>query len=458
VKPVAVFVPVESQVLGTEDFEDETWEKAAAAFRSSVDFDYCDSPMIAAGFLAGRTDLVLLAACRIPEATLQQMFDFVDEGGRLWLRRDERFGLLHAPFSVDEIRTHWGYPLRDSTQPGPAGVYCFRSWELPAAEKSPNPNVPDAETSADESPNDLPPSGDKGPEPEPPRESEREEVEPMNRQPKEPPARKRAASPPKPKAGPDRKPRADLPLLGKVALVTGGSQGLGRGIALVLAEQGAAVAINYRSAKKKAAEVVAEIESMGRKARAVQGDVSRETEVQQMFEATRDHFGRVDILVNNAGTSAAQDIFETDENDWRRIIDTNLTSCFLCCKEAMQCMREQGSGRIVLIGSVVGQQGAMFGHVHYAASKSGMIGLMKTLARTAAPLGINVNAVAPGCIGTELLHAHLSQERIEELTDSIPLGLGTPRDVGLAVAFLCGEGGRYITGATLDVNGGLYLR
>jgi 3-oxoacyl-[acyl-carrier protein] reductase len=248
------------------------------------------------------------------------------------------------------------------------------------------------------------------------------------------------------------------PLTGQTAIVTGASRGLGRGIALMLAEQGANVVVNYVSAEAQAQEVVAQITGMGRRALAVKADASEGADVERMFQTTVEQFGRLDILVNNAGTSQPKDIFQIETADWERLIRTNLTSCFLCSQAAMRVMAGRKSGRIVNISSVVGHQGALFGHVHYAATKSGMLGMTRTLARTGAPLGINVNAVAPGCIETELLHQTLTDRGVEEMRGKIPLGLGTPRDIGLAVAFLCGEGGRYITGATLDVNGGMYMR
>lgn len=247
-------------------------------------------------------------------------------------------------------------------------------------------------------------------------------------------------------------------LTGQTALVTGASRGLGRGIAQVLAEKGANIVVNYYQSRTHADTLVAEIAEHGGRAIAVQADVANASDVDRLVQTTFDHFGCLDILVNNAGTSQAKDIFEITADDWEWIIRTNLTSCFLCSQAAMRHMAKQRRGRIVNISSVVGHQGAMFGHVHYAATKSGMLGFTKTLARTAAPLGITVNAVAPGCIDTELLHQTLGPEKVTEMASKIPLGLGTLRDVGLAVAFLCGEGGRYITGATLDVNGGLYLR
>ena len=249
-----------------------------------------------------------------------------------------------------------------------------------------------------------------------------------------------------------------LPLEGKVSLVTGSSRGLGKGIALVLAEQGSDVAINYRTKVKDAETVAQMIRNMGRRALIVQADVSRETAVREMFVKILAAFGRLDILVNNAGTTQSRTIEETSLEDWDFILRTNLTSTFLCSREAVSIMKERGGGRIVNISSITGQRGALYGHVHYAASKSGQVGFAKTLARTVAPHNITVNAIAPGIIETELLFQTHGKADVKALAKSVPLGLGSPRDVGLAAAFLCGEGGRYITGATIDVNGGMYMR
>jgi 3-oxoacyl-[acyl-carrier protein] reductase len=249
-----------------------------------------------------------------------------------------------------------------------------------------------------------------------------------------------------------------LELEGKIALVTGAARGIGRGIALVLAEKGADIIINDKKMNYEGEALSNQIKAMGRRTLLVEADVSVETEVKQLFSSIHKQFGRLDILVNNAGTSQAKDIFESTLEDWRYIIDTNLTSCFLCSKEAMGLMAKQQSGRIIYISSVVGERGALFGHVHYAATKSGMLGMIKTLARTGAPLGINVNAVAPGIIETELLFKTHGIDGVEKLSASIPLGLGKPRSIGLAVAYLAGEGGNYITGTTIDVNGGINMR
>ncbi len=247
-------------------------------------------------------------------------------------------------------------------------------------------------------------------------------------------------------------------LTGKVALVTGASRGLGAGIAMVLAEMGCDVIVNCRSEVKKAEEVAGQIAGLNRKATVMGADVSDKEQVDKLFNRIQQEFGQLDILVNNAGTSQPKDIFEIKLKDWEFILNTNLRSCFLCSKRAMEMMKERGRGRIVNMSSVVGHQGALYGHVHYAATKSGILGFTKSLARTAAPFGITVNAVAPGIIETALLYDTVGKEQVEKLAEATPLGLGKPRDIGLAVAFLCGEGGRYITGATIDVNGGMHMR
>jgi NAD(P)-dependent dehydrogenase (short-subunit alcohol dehydrogenase family) len=249
-----------------------------------------------------------------------------------------------------------------------------------------------------------------------------------------------------------------LELTGKIALVTGALRGIGKGIALVLAEKGADIILNDKTEDAESDDLVNQIKAMGRHVLLIKADVTKKNEVKKMFETIEQKFGRLDILVNNAGTSQNKNIFEMELEDWQYIIDTNLTSAFLCSKEAMRIMRTQGSGRIISISSVVAERGAILGHVHYAATKSGILGMTKTLARTGAPYGITVNAVAPGIIETELLFKTHGVEGVEKLSASVPLGLGTPRHVGLAVAFLCSEGGDYLTGTTIDVNGGFNMR
>lgn len=249
-----------------------------------------------------------------------------------------------------------------------------------------------------------------------------------------------------------------MSLQNKVALVTGAGKGLGRGIALELASQGAAVVINDLQYNDYIRELEDQIREENGKCWFVAADITDENAVKKMFSFIQNEIGQLDILVNNAGVDKSQDIFSTSLEDWNFIIQTNLTGCFLCSKYAMEMMKAQQQGRIVNISSVTGQQGALKGHVHYSASKSGLLGFTKTLARTAAAFGVTVNAVAPGVIETELSLKTHGEAGIEALRKNIPLGLGTVKDVGMAVAFLCSESARYITGITLDVNGGLYLR
>lgn len=243
-------------------------------------------------------------------------------------------------------------------------------------------------------------------------------------------------------------------LTGKVALVTGSSRGIGKGIALALAEAGADIIVNCVGAKESAEAVAEEIRAMGRKAWVKIADVSDEEQVKAMFADVE----KLDILVNNAGTSQDKDIFEIEKEDWDRIIRINLTSGYLCSKLAMEKMAAQKSGRIIFISSVVGERGALFGHIHYAATKSGQIGITKTLARTAAPYNITVNAIAPGIIETELLYQTHGADGVAELGKTIPLGLGKVEDIGAAAVYLCSDEARYVTGATLDVNGGTNFR
>lgn len=247
-------------------------------------------------------------------------------------------------------------------------------------------------------------------------------------------------------------------LSGKVALVTGSSRGIGRGIALALARAGADVIVNYLDSEAAAKAVAADIVAMGRCATAIRADVSEESDVRAMFAQIMAEYGRLDILVNNAGTSQPKDIFEMDTADWDRIIKTNLTSGMHCSKAAMEIMREQKRGRIIFISSVVGERGALFGHVHYAATKSGQIGMVKTLARTAAPFHVTVNAIAPGVILTELLMQTHGEAGVKALGEDIPLGLGTVDDIGHAAVYLASDEASYVTGITLDVNGGTYYR
>lgn len=246
-------------------------------------------------------------------------------------------------------------------------------------------------------------------------------------------------------------------LTGKVALVTGSSRGIGKSIALALAKQGADIIINDLPDNTLSYETANLILTLGRKCKVFGADVTDEHQVNNMFQFVKDTFGKLDILVNNAGISQSKDIFEMEFSDWKRIMKVNLDSAFLCSKYAMAMMKEQKSGRIISLASQAGERGALFGHVHYAASKSGILAMNKTLARTGAPYNITVNSIAPGVIFTDFTKAVHTQEEVDELAASIPLGLGNPDDVAAAVVYLASDEARYVTGATLDVNGGSHI-
>ena len=245
---------------------------------------------------------------------------------------------------------------------------------------------------------------------------------------------------------------------GRVALVTGGTTGIGFGIARVLAVAGGATV--YVLGRRPASEFEAEIMAVAEEGGAiipVQADVTKSVEIDAAFREIEERFGGVDILINNAGTTLAKDVTDTTEEEWQWILDTNLTSGFLCSKRAFPHMQSRRWGRIVQISSVVGHQGAVRGHVAYATTKSGQYGITKTLARTGAPFGITVNAVAPGLVRTPLIVQAHGDEGVEELRKNIPLGISEPEDIGTACLFLCSEAARHVTGATIDVNGGFYM-
>lgn len=243
-------------------------------------------------------------------------------------------------------------------------------------------------------------------------------------------------------------------LEGKVALVTGASRGIGRAIALVLADLGCHVAVNYRSQREMAEALVEEIRGKGRRALAVGASVDDEESVRTMFEAVRRELGPVDVLVNNAGITRDGLILRMSSEDWDRVLSNNLRSAFLCAREATKDMVKRRWGRIVNVSSVVGLVGNA-GQSNYAASKAGMVGFSKSLALELASRGITVNVVAPGFIQTDMTEA-IPQRAREALLSQIPLGRpGSPEDVAWAVAFLCSEMAGYITGQVLAVDGGM---
>jgi len=245
-------------------------------------------------------------------------------------------------------------------------------------------------------------------------------------------------------------------LTGKIALVTGGSRGIGRAICLELASLGATVIVNFNSSGDAAREVVAEIEANGGTASTWQADVSNEEQVKAMFKSITDNHSTIDILINNAGMTRDNVIMMMKPDDFDSVINTNLRSTWLCCQTAVRTMMRKRTGSIVNITSVVGIAGNG-GQTNYAASKAGIIGLTKSLAKEVAVRGITVNAVAPGFVGTDMT-SDLSEEIKDKAVEAIPLGrMGSPEDIAKAVAFLASSDASYITGQTLVVDGGMVM-
>jgi len=245
-------------------------------------------------------------------------------------------------------------------------------------------------------------------------------------------------------------------LKGKVALVTGGSRGIGKAIALSLAKNGANVVVNYSGNEEAAQKVVEEITALGVKAIAYKANVSSSDEVAALVKNTVDEFGSIDILVNNAGITRDGLLLRMKDADWDAVIDTNLKGVFNCIKAAAKFMTRQRNGRIINISSVVGQIGNP-GQMNYVAAKAGVLGLTKTAAKELASRNITVNAIAPGFIETDMTNELNEQIRNSMLTN-IPLqSFGQPEDIANAVVFLATDASRYITGQTINVDGGLVM-
>ena len=244
-------------------------------------------------------------------------------------------------------------------------------------------------------------------------------------------------------------------LEGRVALVTGASQGIGHACALTLAREGASVAAAARN-QQKLEELAAEITVKGGKAAPFVFDVADEEQVKSGIKSALAHFGKIDILVNNAGITRDQLVMRMKRADWDAVLKTNLTSAYLCIQQVIGCMLKQRWGRIINITSVFGQTGQA-GQANYAASKAGLIGLTMALARELGSRNVTVNAVAPGFIETAMVAA-LPAEHRKNLLSLVPLGrLGTDREVAMAVRFLASEDASYITGHVLNVNGGMLM-
>ena len=248
---------------------------------------------------------------------------------------------------------------------------------------------------------------------------------------------------------------SEMKLKGLNAFITGAAQGIGKAIAVGMANEGANVAIADTNIEK--AETAShEIEAMGVKGLAIKLDVSKQSEVASAFEAFIKKFGRLDILVNNAGITRDALVLRMKDDDWDTVMDINLKGTFLCSKEAVKLMTKQQYGKIISISSVVAFTGNP-GQVNYSASKAGIVGLTKTIAKEYATRGIRANAVAPGFIQTSMTEA-IPEKIKEEMKRSIPLGLfGTPEDVAMAVVFLASRDADYITGQVFHINGGMYM-
>jgi acetoacetyl-CoA reductase len=244
-------------------------------------------------------------------------------------------------------------------------------------------------------------------------------------------------------------------LQGKAAVVTGGSRGIGRAIALELGRMGANVAINYRSGRDEADEVAKELQQLGVEALVVQADVSQADQARSLIKQVTDKWGRLDILVNNAGITRDKTLKKLTDEDWHQVIQTNLNSVYFTVSAAQAIMVEQNFGRIINISSFVGQAGN-FGQTNYSASKGGVIAFTKSAAQELARNNITINAIAPGFTLTEMLEK-VPENIQEKIIAKIPMGrFGKPEEIAKAVGFLAADGD-YITGQQININGGVYM-
>lgn len=245
-------------------------------------------------------------------------------------------------------------------------------------------------------------------------------------------------------------------LQNKVAIVTGGSRGIGSSIALELAKNGVKVVINYNSNSSAADKMVAEIEEIGGEAYAVQADVSKSEDAARLVQAAVEKFGQLDILVNNAGITRDTTFKNMSEEDWRKVIDVNLNSVYNTTSPALPHLIEAEAGRVINISSIIGQFGG-FGQTNYSAAKAGLLGFTKSLAlELASKTNVTVNAICPGYIGTEMVQA-IPEKVLEKIVAKVPQRrLGRPDEIAKGVVYLCKDGD-YITGQELNINGGIYM-
>jgi acetoacetyl-CoA reductase len=243
-------------------------------------------------------------------------------------------------------------------------------------------------------------------------------------------------------------------LAGKIAVVTGGSRGIGASIAKGLGREGATVVINYNHSHEQAQAVVEEIKAMGSSAIALQADISAAEPTKIFIEKVLEQFGRIDILVNNAGITRDKTFKKMSYEEWHQVIDTNLSSAFNTCKIALPSMLEQKYGRIINISSIIGQAGG-FGQTNYAAAKAGLIGFSKALAQETAKGGVTVNCICPGFIATEMV-SKMPENVLDTIIAMIPMKkLGKPEEIAKGVLFICES--EYMTGQCLNLNGGIYM-
>ena len=246
---------------------------------------------------------------------------------------------------------------------------------------------------------------------------------------------------------------------GKVALVTGGSSGIGAAAAKMLAANGARVAINFHHNGAGAQETRDEIISGGGNAIVVQADVAKSSEVDSLIKRTVEAFGPIDVLVNNAGSLIERlRILELTEERWDQVIDLNLKSAYLCCRAVAASMIERKAGAIVNVSSIAGRTGGALGSIHYSTAKGGLIAFTKGLAKELAPSGIRVNAVSPGVIDTRYHEQFSTPEMMKGYVAGIPLGrVGTPDDVASVICFLASNASSYLAGETIEINGGMFM-